>query len=47
MNRRAEVLSKTQANSIPQNIRERLGLDSAGFVERIQRWLNVSGNYNT
>lgn len=47
VNRRAEVLSKTQANSIPQNIRERLGLDSAGFVERIQRWLNVSGNYNT
>lgn len=40
MNSRSIILSKSQANSIPQNIRQRLCHDYVGLIERIQRWLN-------
>lgn len=45
MNSRSIILGKSQANSIPQNIRHRLCHDYVGFIERIQRWLNSRESY--
>ena len=45
MNSRSILLGKSQASSVPQNVRQRLCHDYVGFIERIQRWLNSRESY--
>ena len=45
MNSRSILLGKSQASSVPQNIRQRLCHDYVAFIERIQRWLSSRESY--